>query len=106
MAGIWERVRPTGAFEHRLPILPFKTELTGLALGLRTLADLKTTLQSIYEGNIFSREEVDDIEALAVNIAEGTTAQRLIYSARLEWALMAAEFGQITEVEFRTALGI
>ena len=106
MPGIWERVRPTGPFEHRMPILPLKAELLGFALGLRTIGDMKDALGDAFRGESFSVDDLADIDALAAKITTGTTPHRLEYAARLEWALMAAENGQITEAAFRSALEI
>ena len=106
MPGIWERVRPTGPFEPRMPILPLKTELLGLALGLRTIGDMRDTLENVFSGEAFSVDDLVDIDALAAKITTGTTSHRLEYAARREWALMAAENGQITEAAFRSALEI
>ena len=107
MPGIWERVRPTGPFEPRMPILPLKTELLGYALGHRTLDDMKTVLEETYRGENFTVEEMSDIGALASKISRGSrVSTKLEYAANLEWALMAAEIGQITEAEFRSVLEI
>ena len=106
MPGIWERVRPTGPFESRMPILPLKTELLGFALGLRTIGDMRNALENVFRGESFSVDDLADIDALAAKITIGATPARLEYAAKLEWALMAAENGQITEAAFRSALEI
>ena len=89
-----------------MPILPLKAELLGFALGLRTIGDMKDALGDAFRGESFSVDDLADIDALAAKITTGTTSHRLEFAARLEWALMAAENGQITEAAFRSALEI
>ena len=106
MAGIWEITKgDVGEGQPRLNVSLVRTELTGLALGVRTRAQAKLNLENEL-GRVLSAEETTDLDALADEFEAGTIQSKLVYSAKTEFALNAAELDLIDETEFRTVLGI
>ena len=105
MAGIWERVVGGAEDAQRLNVSLLRTELTGVALGIRTLAEGKAALEAEL-GATLNTAETTDLTAISGAIDAGTTQQRLVYAAKMEFALNAAELALIDETEFRSVLGI
>jgi len=107
MAGIWERVTvdPTDEAQLRLNVSLLETELTGVALGIRTRAAAKANLEAEL-GQALSGAEATDLAAIADEFDAGTTQQRLVYAHKIKFVLNAAELQLIDETEFRAVLGI
>jgi phage-related protein len=106
MAGIWEIVQgDTGEGAPRLNVSLVRTELTGLALGVRTRPQAKLNLEAKL-GRVLDAAETTDLNALADEFETGNIQAKLVYSAKTEFALNAAELNLIDETEFRTVLGI
>lgn len=111
MAGIWERVRgdvPEGW--RRINVSFLRTELLLVGMGVRTRADAKTHIEGEL-GLSLSVDETTDLDAIADEIEAGTIQSKLVYAAKMEACLNAAELRKpgvemITETEFRTVLGI
>ena len=104
--GIWNRVKPDGSEDQvLLNIVLLRTELTGVALNMRTKAEVKANLESVM-GEALLEDEAADLLAMATHLSTGTTEDRLVYAAKLEFALIAAASGLINETKFRTVLGI
>lgn len=107
MAGLWDIVwsDPNAEFQKRLNVSLLETELTGLALGVRTRAQALTNL-STNLGRTLTTSETNDLSNLADQFQAGSTQSKLVYFHKTQFALNAAELNLITEAEFRTVLGI
>jgi len=106
MAGLWEIVRgDAGENVSRLNVSLIRTELTGLALGVTTRAIARDHLEAEI-GRTLTSEEMTDINALADEFETGTIQSKLVYAAKTEYALNAAELVLINETTFRSVLGI
>jgi hypothetical protein len=105
MAGIWELVEAPGELTLHINITLLRTELTGVALGVRTRADAKANLEGQL-GRSLDTAETTDLNAIADNFETGTTTDRLVYAAKVEMALNASELGIVNETQWRTLVGI
>ena len=103
MAGIWERVR--GNSDVRLNVSLLETELTGVALGVRTRAEARTSLEAEM-GQPLVGDEITDLTALADQFEAGNIQAKLVYIHKVKFALNAAELELIDEATFRSVLAI
>jgi len=106
MSGLWDIAR--GSLEANIPrinVLLLRTELMGVALGLRTRAMAKINIESEL-GRALTLDEINDLILIANQFESGSIADRLVYNIKTEFALNAAELNLIEEEEFRTVLGI
>lgn len=106
MSGIWDYVTVTGdETQRRVNVSLLRTALTGVALGLATREQAKASIEAKL-GVTIAGAAATDLAALADLFETGTSAQRLVYAAKCECVLNAAELGLINETTFRTWLGI
>lgn len=106
MAGIWERVRKAQSeTDRRINVSLLETELTGVALGVRTRAEAKANIETEL-GLSLSAAENTDLQNMADNFETGTVQDRLVYAHKVKFCLNGAELGLIDETEFRTTLSI
>ena len=105
MSGLWDitGIREENAEHMNITLL--RCELTGVAMGVRTRADAKANIES-WLGRVLSSGETVDLNAIADNFETGTVQDRLVYAAKAEMALNAAELVLINETQFRTLLDI
>jgi hypothetical protein len=106
MAGLWDITKgDAGELVRRVNVTLLRTELTGVALSVRTRADAKTNIEGQL-GRELDTAETTDLNAIADIFETGTAEDRLVYAAKVEMTLNAAELNIINETEFRTLLGI
>ena len=105
MSGIWELVKAPDETGAHMNITLLRCELTGVALGVRTRANAKTSIEAKL-GRELDTAETTDLTALADNFETGTVEDRLVYNSKVEMALNASELGLINETQFRTLVGI
>ena len=105
MSGIWEIVKRGGENNKRLNVSLVRTELTGVAMGLRTRAAAKANIEDRF-GRELTTEETADLVAIADQFETGTVQDRIVYALKLEMTLNAAELGLVEEAGFRSVLGI
>ena len=106
MAGLWNIVvGSAGENIRRLNVLLLRTELTGVAMGIRLRAAAKQNLETEL-GRVLTTDEANDLISIANIFDAGTIQDKLVYAAKMEFAFNAAELNLIEETEFRTVLGI
>ena len=106
MAGIWERVHTQGGESQvRVNVSLLRTELMGLALGVRTRADARVNLEAEM-GEVFTAPELVDLNLLADIFETGNVEAKLVYAHKVDFALNEGELNLIDEATFRSVLGI
>ena len=113
MAGLWDIAVGSNDPDAppRINVSLLTTELTGIALGHRTTAEARTSLETEF-GRAFTGNagtigtELGDLNALAAEINQGAVQSKLVYAHSMQWALNAAELQLIDETTFRAALNI
>lgn len=103
MAGLWERVKPTGA--DRINVHLIVASLKGFSAGIFTAVQVRDALNN-HIANPLTTEEQADLTAISNQIT-GTATVKLTYVVgKLEPLMIAAESGDVTESFWRTNLGI
>lgn len=107
MAGLWDivTVEPGNENQMRINITLLRTQLVGVAVGLFSTVDARNALEADL-GRAFTPAELTDLTALLNHFMTGTTTDRLVYSHKVETALIAAELQLTDEAAFRTLLEI
>ena len=105
MSGLWDIVGVMNELSEHVNITLLRCELTGVAMGVRTRADAKTNIETKL-GRELDTNETTDLNAVADLFETGTVQDRLVYAAKVEMTLNAAEIGLLNETQFRSLLGI
>ncbi len=113
MAGLWDITwgDPDALDQERVNVSLVETELTGVALGVRTkaaaLATIEASLGRSLTGTVGTLgTELGDLDQLADDFSQGATQSRLVLAHKSGFALNAAELNLIDEATFRSVLGI
>lgn len=112
MSGLWDLTTITGdEFQERLNVSLLRTELTAIALDVKTKAAAQATLEASlgrpFTGNVATvGTELGDLTKLSDDFATGATQSRLVLAHKIEWALNAAELQLTDEATFRSVLGL
>ena len=105
MSGLWDIIGIRNENAEHLAIALLRTELAAVALGLQTRQNARDHIEEWF-GRALDANELIDLNAIADIFETGTPTDRLVYSAKVEMALNAAELTLINETQFRSILGI
>ena len=105
MAGIYERVKKAATLERCSAHL-FDAALTLYGTGDFTSTQVLNAINDVLANDLAGAEVTDLTNIRAQMDAQGTTTLKLVYTAKVRAAVVAAEMGNVTDAQFRTILGI